>query len=123
MFVDDDPDHLLICDLIFTQSGYEVLGLLGCVEMKEMTDAVRKFKPHLIFMDHQMSGLCGADITRMLKEDPAFQLIPIIYFSAETSIEVLAKQAGANGWIKKPFEADSLLQLTADHLGQTVGEG
>jgi CheY-like chemotaxis protein len=111
MIIDDDPDHLLICTLVFERRGYKVLPLLGCKEENELTDAVASFQPNLIFMDHNMPGICGSDLTKMLKADPASRHIPVIYFTSEDDIARLAKEAGADEHFSKPFEIDALLEI------------
>ena len=117
LLVDDDADHLRLCAHIFKRRGNEVLSLLGCGELKVMALAVETFQPDLIFMDHNMPGICGMDITRMLKANPLFRHIPVIYFSGEENLGSLAEQAGADDWLKKPFELDSLLMAASKFIG------
>src|SRR5437016_5623439 len=92
LLVDDDPDHLLICRRIFEKNGYDVQILVGC---NGLLMAVERFKPELIFMDHNMHGICGAEAIQMLRTNPSSASVPIIYFSAEHNLEELARKAGA----------------------------
>ena len=117
MVIDDDPDHLLICVLIFEKRGYKVMPLQGCKEERELTEAVAMFQPGLIFMDHDMPGLCGSDLTKLLKSNPTTRSIPVIYFTSETDIEKLAKEAGADGHFSKPFQIVDLLEITGQFMG------
>ncbi len=111
LIVDDDPDHLLICKLVFERRGYLVMPLMGCEEMDHLINAVKIFKPDLIFIDHNMPGICGTDATKMLKSHPEYSLIPVIYFSGQDNIVQLAKEAGANAFFRKPFEINALLGI------------
>lgn len=111
MIVDDNPDHLLICTLVFEKRGYLVKGLPGCKEETEVSDAVNSFRPGLIFVDHNMPGICGSDLVKFLKRNPSSANIPVIYFTVETDIEWLAKEAGADVYFKKPFEIDALVAI------------
>ena len=81
LLIDDDLDHLLICNLLLRRKGYEVLTLAGCENMEELTEAVRTFRPDLIFLEHDMRGICGMELTQMLKSHSEFKKIPVIYFS------------------------------------------
>jgi CheY-like chemotaxis protein len=108
LLIDDNADHLLVCKLIFERHGYEVLILLGC---EELIEAVEIFLPDLIFMDHTMPGICGPEAIQMLRSNPSSAAIPIIYFSAEIDLEMLARKAGANAWLKKPSEIGQMLKL------------
>jgi two-component system alkaline phosphatase synthesis response regulator PhoP len=71
-------------------------------------DAVKN-KPDLIMLDIWMSGYDGRDICRQLKNDPEFSKIPILMISASRDIRQSAIDAGANDFMEKPFEMDSLL--------------
>jgi DNA-binding response OmpR family regulator len=60
-------------------------------------------------LDIWMSGYDGRDICRQLKNDPEFSKIPILMISASRDIRQSAIDAGANDFMEKPFEMDSLL--------------
>lgn len=87
------------------------MPLMGCEEMDHLINAVKIFKPDLIFIDHNMPGICGTDATKMLKSHPEYSLIPVIYFSGQDNIVQLAKEAGANAFFRKPFEINALLGI------------
>ena len=116
LLIDDDYDHLLTCSLILQRREYEVLTLAGCEKMEELTAAVETFRPGLIFMEHNMRGICGMDLAQMLKSHPEYKKIPVIYFSHVDDIVQLAKQAGADGYLRKPFEIDGLIGITSKYL-------
>ncbi|HEY4108709.1 response regulator [Puia sp.] len=116
MIVDDDPDHLLAVNLIFQRRGYQVLTLLGCESLEILDEEVRRFRPDLIFMDHEMPAVCGSDAVKMLKAHPVYRSIPVIYFSAHDRIESLARAAGADSWLKKPYMLDRLMEVTQQFI-------
>jgi two-component system cell cycle response regulator DivK len=111
LIVDDDPDHLLICNILLRRRGFDVLPLLGCDPFENLTDAIDSFQPSLIFMDHFMPGITGLDATKMLKSDPVYRSIPVIYFSVHGDLELMAQEAGADGFFQKPFHANDLLSI------------
>lgn len=119
LLVDDDYDHLLVCSIILQKKGYKVSTLPGCEKMEELLETVRIFRPDLIFMDHEMRGMCGLDLIKTLKSSTEFARIPVIYFTGRDDIETLAKQAGADGYLKKPFEISNLIATTQGFLIQT----
>lgn len=116
LLIDDDLDHLLTCNLLLRDKGYEVLTLDGCEEMDEFMDAVETFKPNLIFLEHDMRGICGMDLTRMLKSHAIFRGIPVIYFSGRDDIVRLARSAGADSYLKKPFAPNGLVEIARKYL-------
>jgi len=116
LLIDDDLDHLLTCNLILRRSGYEVLTLAGCGKMEELLDTVQSFQPELIFLEHDMRGICGMDLTQMLKSHSAFKKIPVIYFTGRDNIVQLAEHAGADSYIRKPFDIDGLINMAHKYL-------
>jgi len=106
LLVDDDVDHLSISKLVLTNRGYNVLVLWSTGVLLEV---VKDFMPDLIFMDHNMPEMDGREATRLLKSNEATKHIPVIYFSGADQLENLAKEAGADGFLAKPFKIDQLL--------------
>ncbi|HEV2355833.1 MAG TPA: response regulator [Puia sp.] len=115
LLVDDDLDHLSLCSLILRRQHYAVRILPGCKDISDLLQVVRDFRPGLIFMDHNMPGVGGLDATRMLKADPLYKGIPIIYFSGQDDIVQLATAAGADDCLRKNFYIPQLLELTAKY--------
>lgn len=92
--------------VLFAGSGLEVLSLL------------RKTRPDLILMDVMMPDLDGVETTRRLKAVPQFAAIPVIMITGQSEKSVVAEslQAGAAGFLVKPFERDTLLAKVAQAL-------
>jgi len=116
LLIDDDFDHLLACNVILRREGYSVLTMAGCEKIDELMASVETFRPDLIFMEHDMRGICGTDLTRALKSRAAYAGIPVIYFSGRMDIVELTKQTDANGYVKKPYEVDGLLAAARRYL-------
>ena len=107
LLVDDDVDHLSISKLVLTNRGYNVLVLWSTGVLLEVA---KDFMPDLIFMDHHMPEMDGKEATQLLKSNAATRHIPVVYFSSADSLETLAKEAGADGFLAKPFKIDQLLE-------------
>ena len=116
LLIDDDPDHLILCNVTLRKRGYEVMALPGCENTDDLQEVMESFAPDLIFMDHDMHGICGADLARFLKSRPEYSETPIIYFSGRDDIVQLAKEAGADGYLRKPFESGSLIGMAESYL-------
>lgn len=117
LFIDDDAEHLLLCNLILTRRNYDVLTLVGCEELGEIMDAVDIFKPDVIFLDHNMPGHCGLDVAKLLRSKPSYDHVPIVYFSGDDDIDRLAAEAGAASFLRKPFDQNSLVSMTERYTG------
>lgn len=115
LIMDDDPDHLLFCTLVFQRRGFEVMSLRGCAR-EEFLQHISSFRPDLIFLDHDMQGISGPAAIQALRSNPDYARIRIIYFSSHQNIGALAREAGADAHLKRPFTIQKLLDVTHQFL-------
>ncbi|MEL6248492.1 MAG: ATP-binding protein [Cyanobacteria bacterium J06627_15] len=101
----------------------ELLRPLG-FELSEAEDgqaalaALRRQPFDLLITDIMMPGLNGLDLLRQLRQDETYQtLIAIISSASVTEMDRHSSlAAGADDFLPKPVEADTLLQMLAKHL-------
>ena len=64
----------------------------------------------LVISDWNMEPMSGIDLLRQIRADPSLGDIPFIMVTAESRREhvIAAKEAGANNYIVKPFNAQTL---------------
>ena len=110
---DDDKDILEICRIILEEAGYEIDTSDNA---RDIEKKVSKFMPDLILMDNWLPDLGGIVATQTIKNNRKFKQIPVIYFSANTDIAILATQAGADGYLAKPFDITELEEIVKKHL-------
>ncbi len=79
-------------------------------------ERLQKDFPDLILLDIWMSGTDGRDICNQLKNQTTTKHIPIIMISANTNGKQIAKKAGADDFVAKPFEINDLLAKIEKHL-------
>lgn len=114
LVADDDPAILDALQMMLELEGYEVITTVDGETIYRM----EKDYPDLLLLDIWMSGQDGRDICKYLKKHPHTKDIPIILISASREIMDSAKQAGADGFISKPFEMDELLALVKKYLNR-----
>jgi CheY-like chemotaxis protein len=75
----------------------------------------RELRPHLVMADVYMPGKNGYELCAAIKQDPALQQVPVLLLagSFEPFDEGKARAAGADAWIEKPFESQSLIDKVA----------
>ena len=75
-------------------------------------------KPDLILLDVEMSDMDGFGVMDRLKENPYLDRIPVIFLTANHSVEVeiRALESGARDFIVKPVEKSILLHRIELHL-------
>ncbi|MEO0458726.1 MAG: hybrid sensor histidine kinase/response regulator [Cyanobacteria bacterium P01_A01_bin.114] len=106
--VDDSPDNLFLLESILSE---EIHYRLELVEDGEAAlKAVTKSPPDLILLDVMMPGLNGYDVTRKIRQNAALPYIPILLLTAhDQSSLVKGLDAGADDFLRKPFDVDELL--------------
>jgi DNA-binding response OmpR family regulator len=112
IIADDNPGILDAISILLEFEGYDVLGLQNCDSLLTMDSEL----PDLILLDIWMSGTDGRDICKHLKQKPATCKIPIVLISASRDIEHSAIDAGADGFLAKPFEMNDLLEKVKKHI-------
>ena len=104
--VDDIPDNLLLVQLALEQEGHHVvLAHNGETALKQ----IKKSPPSLILLDVMMPGMDGYEVTRRIRSDRNIPFIPILLVTArEESSLVEGLDAGADEFVRKPFQIDEL---------------
>lgn len=104
LIFDDEHDILEVTELALGRY-YEVKG---CDNVEEPVALAKSFKPSLILMDIWIPDIGGEEATRQLKNNDDTKDIPVVMFSANQEIQDIADRAGADGFIKKPFNLKAL---------------
>ena len=105
---DDDADILEVCATILRMKGYEVMCRDNCKTLLVDIDA---YNPNVILMDNWLPDIGGVKAVQLIKSTPETKNIPVIFFSANSHVEELAKEAGADFMLKKPFDLSELQQV------------
>ncbi|MBE9211673.1 hybrid sensor histidine kinase/response regulator [Plectonema cf. radiosum LEGE 06105] len=105
--VDDIPDNLHLVQAILESEGYEVkLVVNGETALEE----IQRLPPSLILLDVMMPGIDGYEVTRRIRNNPENDYIPILLVTAFDDASVVeGLDAGADDFIRKPFDTDELL--------------
>lgn len=110
---DDNVDILELCTIILEDAGYDIKT---SSTSNNIIDQVMTFTPDIIFMDNWLPDVGGIEATRALKAHAVLKEIPVIYFSANNDVKSLADQAGADGYLSKPFDIEELEKIISKHL-------
>ena len=117
LIIDDDAGVRLTVHHILTTAGYEVCSIQ---DGKLALDAFRNFEPEVVVTDLVMPGLDGTDIIALLKEERSATKIVAMSGGARlglANILQLARDAGADAILPKPFTVDQLKAILADVAG------
>ncbi len=106
LIVEDDPQSLRILSSALLQAGYEIQSAISA---QEALFEVNRFKPHLVLTDQDMPGITGIEMLRELRLQKNY--VTVIFISGQTDPELIAQalRAGADDYIRKPFNVEELL--------------
>ena len=115
LIVEDNPQNMKVVLVALRPYGYTFLQATDGEEALDM--AVRE-KPDLIIMDIQLPKVSGLEVTRRLRQMPAFSHIPIIAVTAYAmkGDKEKAIEAGCNAYLSKPINTRELPVLIAEMM-------
>jgi DNA-binding response OmpR family regulator len=119
LVADDDEDILTLvafrleragCEIVKARSGDEALRVAG------------ELVPDLAVLDVMMPGLDGYDVTRELRRRERTSEMPIILLTARAQEADIARgmAAGADDYVRKPFDAKDLRERVQRLLGSRL---
>ena len=109
---DDDEDIIEILGIMLRSEGYDVYATTNAEELFAPFFQL----PDLILLDIWMMGIDGKEICRKVKTNERTRHIPLLFLSANSNLEQVCKESGADGYIAKPFEMEYLLKRIADFI-------
>lgn len=88
-------------NVVQAEDGMDGLAALGVAQ------------PDVIITDINMPKLDGYGFIEGVRSDERYRAVPILVLSTESSAEkkARARDAGATGWIVKPFQAETLIEV------------
>ncbi|MGZ8404769.1 MAG: response regulator [Nitrospira sp.] len=116
LIVDDSRTMRQMVAFTLTNAGFTV------VEAEDGKDAVSKVsggaKMDIVVTDLNMPQMDGIALIKELRKMSTFKFTPILMLTTESAMEKKkeGKEAGATGWIVKPFNPDVLLKTIAKVL-------
>ncbi len=114
--VDDSASMRQMVSFTLKGAGHDV------VEAPDGEEALRLAKSkkfNLVLTDVNMPKMDGIALTRELRTLPDYKFVPILTLTTESGQDKKSagKEAGATGWIVKPFNPEKLLSTVQKVLG------
>jgi len=117
LIVEDDPKSMKLMLMVLRPHGYT---LLEATDGEEALEIAVRDKPDLILMDGQLPKMSGLEVTRRLREMPAFNHTSIIAVTASAmrGDEEKLLEAGCDAYLSKPINTRELPEVIAEMLSQ-----
>ena len=110
MTVDDSASVRQMVSFTLKNSGYEVVE---AEDGQAALELLNTKKVDMIVTDLNMPRMDGIELIRAARALPDSRFIPIVMLTSESQLEKKqqGKEAGATGWIVKPFKPEQLLAV------------
>ena len=115
LVVDDDPEIVTFLATLLELEGIDsTVATSAAAALEKLEHTV----PNLVLLDIAMPDRDGLDLCRALKKDPRTRDVPVFVVSARPGKDVVerALAAGAEEFIRKPFENQELIARIRDRL-------
>jgi CheY-like chemotaxis protein len=108
LYVDDDNDIREIVEMSLGLDG--TLRVSSSAGGEHALTTMRTVRPDLVMLDVMMPGMDGPAILQRMRADPDLRDIPVIFMTAKTNPQEVAKFRGlsAIGVLAKPFDPMTL---------------
>ena len=116
LVIEDDLAFRDLLRLHLRQAGHTVQT---AEDPEEGLRSLLETPPDLILLDLDLPYMSGFEVLEALRSDPASQKIPVIVVTGLTEEEVhdRCQTIGIEGFLKKPFKSEHLLEGIAKALG------
>ena len=113
--VDDSASMRQMVGFTLRHAGYEV------IEAADGIDALKYAQSNavdLVLTDVNMPNMDGITLVRELRRLASYKFVPMLMLTTEAGYErkMKGKEAGATGWLVKPFNPEKLLATIAKVL-------
>ena len=104
LLIDDEPDIRAVAEVSLSHIGGWRVSQAGSGE--EGLALAHQEPPDVVLLDVMMSGVDGPETLRRLLMDDELANIPVLFLTAESTREDIARlmQLGAAGVLVKPFD-------------------
>jgi two-component system chemotaxis response regulator CheY len=116
MIVDDSASMRQLISFSLKDAGFNVIA---AVDGKDALDKINGSQIDMVVTDLNMPNIDGIELIRQLRGNPSFKFTPIVMLTTESqdAKKQEGKDAGASGWIVKPFQPERLLEVINKFLG------
>jgi two-component system chemotaxis response regulator CheY len=106
--IDDSRTIRDMLNLTLSEAGFEVLQ---AVDGQDGIDVLAKERVDLVITDINMPKMDGYEVIRHMRGRAEHKSTPVLVLTTESELEKrnIAREAGATGWMVKPFDPERLV--------------
>lgn len=113
--VDDDQQILATLETLLQPYGFKLLTLNDSLKLWEVLETTA---PDLLVLDVDMPNINGIELCRVIRNDPKWNSLPVLFLSSHTDIETIQQVfgVGADDYLNKPIEGPQLVTRIFNRL-------
>jgi len=116
LIIESDKSILEALELTLTHEGYQTNSIQYMDRLKNVDWSVIE----LILIDHSMDAYKGHVLCTKFKAEDLSKHIPVILLSTHPHVQKISRDAGADGYLEKPFDIGRLLTVVSDYIPQNL---
>jgi DNA-binding response OmpR family regulator len=116
MLIEDDPTMVSLLTMLLNLEGFLVKTPTNH-KMDALLNDIVKEHPNLALVDVNLQNGSGLDLVREIRQEPEIMNTRILMYSG-LNLRKECLQAGADGFIQKPFMPDELIKLIHANVQQ-----
>jgi DNA-binding response OmpR family regulator len=108
VIAEDDPDVAELLRVVLAEGLHVEADIVanGALVM----DSITARRPDLLILDVELPGLNGLDVFDLLRSDPHWQGVPVLFLTALPELAATANApTGVHEVLAKPFDIDDLI--------------
>ena len=115
LIVDNEPGVVVPIQFLMELQGYNVMI---AERGEDALDLIYQYKPDLVILDILLPGIDGYELCEIIRLDPNFRDVKIIFLTAKSREVEIAKglAIGADTYITKPFFNVTLVTKVKEFL-------
>ena len=117
LVVEDEEQLASAYALVLQQAGFTAQVLTAPLRI---LDVLQQFQPDVVLMDLHLARCSGLELMQLIRQDPAYYALPILFLSADTDParhnEVLSQ--GADLFLLKPIKPAQLVAAIGSRVGR-----
>ena len=113
LVIDDEKAYTKVMAMVLGEYGFDSFPANSA---KDAWELLARMTPDLVLLDVMMPEIDGITFLGELRSNAEFRAVPVLVVTAYTETREKALQAGASGYLKKPFSAQQLRDSISEFL-------
>jgi diguanylate cyclase (GGDEF)-like protein len=117
LIVDDSESTAAFYQHVLTAAGMEAMMIH---DPSQITEPLAEFAPDLILMDIYMPICNGVELAALIRQQPSFVSVPIVFLSTETNVnrQLVALRQGGDDFLSKPIDPVRLVSVVTSRAAR-----